>query len=159
MENRFGFKELVLSALMVAIIVVLLLAMRQYDRQWTQLDRITTTLKQQNEELRRMSDLLSQGIRVSSSDGTRSQNDAAQVFPRIEAARAMPGYAPGDWYVDAVGAAIGKLTPLTSSDVYQSMVSQYVLQSLADRDPETLEWRPLVAKAWQISDDGLTISF
>ena len=38
-------------------------------------------------------------------------------------------------------------------------MQQRVLDTLITRDPETLEWLPLVAESWQISDDGLTIRF
>lgn len=34
-----------------------------------------------------------------------------------------------------------------------------MLETLADRDPDTLGWRPLIARSWTISDDGLTITF
>ena len=34
-----------------------------------------------------------------------------------------------------------------------------MLQSLAQRDPQTLEWKSLIAKSWRISDDGLSIQF
>jgi peptide/nickel transport system substrate-binding protein len=156
MENRFGFKELVLASLMIVIIIVMCVAMMMFDRQWDRLDRISTTLKQQNEELKRIGDLLASGVALSSGGG---QSDLADTFPRISEAREQPDFTMGDWYVDAFGTAVGKLTPLTSSDIYQSIVAQYVLQSLADRDPETLEWKPLVAKSWQVSEDGLTITF
>ena len=54
---------------------------------------------------------------------------------------------------------MGKLTPLISTDAYQATIESYVLESLISRDPETLEWVPWIAKAWEVSDDGLTISF
>ncbi len=160
MENRFGFKELILSVLMVAIIVVLLLAMKQYDRQWEQLRAIGGTLERQNQQLKALNQTLSSGVKLSNGNSSMGgHSNVGDAFPRIVAAMKTPDYASGDWNIDAVGAAIGKLTPLTSSDVYASMVGNYVHQSLAVRDADTLEWRPLIAKSWQISDDGLTITF
>ena len=44
MENRFGVKDFFLFALMLALIVVVLLAMTQFDRQYQQV----ITIKQQN---------------------------------------------------------------------------------------------------------------
>lgn len=38
-------------------------------------------------------------------------------------------------------------------------MQNYVLESLISRNPDTLEWEGLIAKAWQISPEGLTITF
>jgi peptide/nickel transport system substrate-binding protein len=38
-------------------------------------------------------------------------------------------------------------------------VQGYVLESLLTRDPDTLEWQGLIARDWEISEDGLTITF
>ena len=156
MENRFGFKELVLSVLMICIIIVLLLAMKQNDRQWDELRSIVRGLDDQATELKRMNQLLSKGVRVA--DGGDTGNASTDPFERRRAAMAMPDYAPGDWYIDAFAVAVGKLTPLVSSDVYQSQIQSFVIESLATRDPVSLEWKPWIAKSWDISDDGLTIT-
>ncbi len=39
------------------------------------------------------------------------------------------------------------------------MCKAYVLESLITRNPDTLEWQGLIAKSWQVSPDGLTITF
>ena len=44
-----------------------------------------------------------------------------------------------------------RMTPYISSDVYASVIQQLVLDTLATRDPETLEWLPLVASEWTAS--------
>ena len=61
-------------------------------------------------------------------------------------------FAEGGMLIDSFGSNIGKLTPLVSSDVYASTVQGFVLESLATRDPETLEWQPLLAESWKIND-------
>jgi len=160
MENRFGFKELVLSVLMISIIIVLLVAMKQYDRQWDQMQKISAILQEHTTELKKINQSLARGVKGGDNTPTSENNDdTIDPFARISAARAMPDFAEGDWSVDALGAAVGKLTPLVSSDVYASNIQGYVLESLADRDPETLEWRPFIAKSWTISEDGLTVTF
>jgi peptide/nickel transport system substrate-binding protein len=167
MDNRFGFKDLILVVLLLVLIVSVWLAMKQYDRQWSMLAGINDTLQDQNDQLKELGQRLAQGVAVrpgSNGNSANSQNgkpsrNLAAVFDRIAAAAEMSDFSPGDWHVQAVGATIGKLTPLTSSDVYQSMVAGYVLESLATRDPATLEWKPVIARSWQISDDGLTIHF
>jgi peptide/nickel transport system substrate-binding protein len=215
MDNRFGLKEVVLSVLMTAIIIVLLLAMVQNGRQWDELMKINSALDeqakdleqtnkrskelgqirvligQQSNALRSMAERLEQAIRAI--PATRAHDvttppvipvdPVAQVepvepitavtqiapgiapepsnevdpFERRRAAAAMPGYASGDWFVAAFGVAVAKLTPLVSSDVYGSIVQEQVIESLATRDPVTLEWKPLIARSWDISKDGLTI--
>jgi peptide/nickel transport system substrate-binding protein len=77
---------------------------------------------------------------------------ANDPFARIRAAQDLPDYARGDWLVDAFGNTVGKLTPLISSDAYQSTVEAQVLESLITRDPVTLDWQPLLATGWQIED-------
>ncbi len=90
-----------------------------------------------------------------------SRWNSAVLFSAWRKHAAHDDFAEGDWFVDAFGVSVGKLTPLVSSDVYASVISQYVLQSLAQRDPKTLEWYPQIAKSWTIEKegDGLAITF
>jgi peptide/nickel transport system substrate-binding protein len=160
MENRFGVRDLIISVLLLVLIAVVLLAMVQYDRQWDELRGISVQLREQTRELSRIRTLLEGGVRISG-DGRDATGDITQppAFARIEAAAAREDYALGDYFVDVFAVVPDRLTPLISSDAYASMVQQQVLQSLAQRDPQTLEWEPLVASGWQISDDGLVITF
>jgi peptide/nickel transport system substrate-binding protein len=80
-------------------------------------------------------------------------------FSRQRAAQRRQGYARGDWLVEAFSGQVAKLTPLLSGDANASNVQSHVLESLAVRDPDTLEWKPLLARDWQISEDGLEITF
>src|SRR5204863_2529898 len=57
------------------------------------------------------------------------------------------------------GTKVGKLTPLISTDVYASWIQNMVMESLAVRDPYTLEYVPRLAKRWETSPDGLTMTF
>src|SRR5690606_38286494 len=45
-------------------------------------------------------------------------------------------------------------TPLLSGDTYASQVQSHVLESLGTRDPDTLEWTPLLAREWEIIDNS-----
>jgi len=151
MENRFGLKDLVISVLLLAILASLWVAMKQYDRQWEVLQRIDVALRD--------------GVRIgaggSSQDGSLVPETIDLDDPHREwlLARQQPGYAQGDWFVDSFSQTVGKLTPLISTDAYQSAVEQYVIESLITRDAQTLAWKPLVARAWDVSEDGLTIGF
>ncbi len=51
MENRFGIKDFILVILLGAVIVVLLLGMKQYDRQWQVLREIQKQATEQTREL------------------------------------------------------------------------------------------------------------
>lgn len=152
MENRFGFKDLITTVLLLAILVTLWLGMTQYDRQWEVVQRIDQKLA-----------VIEQGVPVRGGGGGElSMTAAADMVAhhyRWVTARSDPDFAEGDWFVDAILTSIGKLTPLIPADIYQQMVANYVLESMLVRDPETLEWKPWIAESWEVSDDGLTISF
>lgn len=169
MENRFGFKELVVTVLLVGVMVMIGFAMVQYDRQWDQLETIHHDLQSQGEQLRKVSDLLAKGVAfapATTQGGTAatqpatSQADAAtDPFYRLRQAQAVQGYTRGGWYIASLHNAPGQLTALVTHDVYAANIQNYVLESLAQRDPDTLDWRPLIAQSWHTSDDGLTITF
>lgn len=187
MENRFGLKDLILSILLIALIASVWLAMKQFDRQWgvvrsinDKLDAQTRELAQLRRDVARVTTILNERPPVTIMSPPPTQpapapqasaqpadpaptpappQDRQDAFDRIRAARAQPGYAEGDWLVDAFSGGVAKVTPLLSGDVYASIVQDHVLDSLATRDPDTLEWKGVVARDWQISPDGLTITF
>ena len=159
MENRFGFKDFVLVVLLVALLVSVWLAMIQYDRQWTTMQQMSAHLASQAQQLNQLNQAIKQGITSPAPTSQNPREADDNSFERIRDAQAMPGYAMGDWYIDVFGQTVGKLTPHISSDVYQSAIARYVMESLAQRDPVTLEWQPMLAKSWDISPDGLTITF
>jgi len=51
------------------------------------------------------------------------------------------------------------LNPVTATDVTAGQVNRYVFESLLERDNETLELVPMLAKRWEVSDDKLTYTF
>src|SRR5437588_446523 len=52
MENRFGVKDFILFLLLLGLIGVVLLAMQQFDRQWTDVQKIRARLDDQGQSLR-----------------------------------------------------------------------------------------------------------
>jgi peptide/nickel transport system substrate-binding protein len=164
MENRFGFKDFLLLCVMLAVLGAIVLSMFQYDRQWTQLQAMQSAMDAQTSELAGIRALLAQGIRVQDGGGAGNgtapaSSGATDPFDHIRAAKAKPDYAQGDWFVQAFGAAVGRLTPLVSTDAYQAAIESMVLESLAVRDEYTLQWTPALAQSWTISSDGLTLQF
>ena len=175
MDSRFTIKDFFLFAAIGAVLVALLLAMYMVDRQWTMLARMQATMQEQAEDLRAVrTDLKALDQRVESGvlAAARAAAEqvtlaaappatlaAAPVFERAIAATRLPEYATGDWLVRAFGVGLSTITPLVSQDVYASNVQDYVQESLLARNPDTLEWEGLIARSWNISDDGLTITF
>jgi len=178
MDRRFGFKDFVLAVLLVGVIVVVLLAMLQYDRQLERLNAIERTLQAHTRDLASIQRAIDRGVAVrrdsnqaqnagadagpsggASSDGVDEHDAYPDPFARIRRAQASQGYARGDYLIDVFGVVPERLTPLISSDAYSSAVQDQVLQSLAVRHPDTLEWMPLLAERWRVSEDGLTIEF
>jgi peptide/nickel transport system substrate-binding protein len=162
MDNRFGFKDLVVSSLLIVLIIVVLLAMKQYDRQWDTMRRIQSAVEDQNRTLVTIAETLRRGVPTMGAAGDAGGASGAPPedgFGRLRAARENEDFAYGDWFIDAFAQSVGKLTPLVPADAYQRQVEGFVLESLIVRDPETLEWKPWIARSWDVADDGLTITF
>ncbi|MFN3987666.1 MAG: peptide-binding protein [Rhodocyclaceae bacterium] len=149
------------------VLVMLVLIMVQVDRQWQRMSDMTRIMQEQAEDIRRTRGLLrdlEQGLRsgavvAGQASQTTPSAVAGDAFDRARAAAAQPDYAAGDWLMLSFGAGLRTLTPLVSSDAYASEVQGYVIEPLISRDPDTLEWKGLLAEAWTVSEDGLTITF
>lgn len=86
-------------------------------------------------------------------------HDSHEVSSRIRAATTQSGYTRGDWLVQNLRSQVARITPLISTDPYAAVIQARVLESMAYRDPKTLDYVPLLATEWQISQDGLSITF
>lgn len=159
MENRFGFKDLVLCVLLLAILASIWVAIYGYDRQWEEIRRLAEEQRTQTSDIQELLRTVRQGVRLGDGSGQGGGLESIEAFERLRRAKAQPDYAPGDWVVDAFPVNVSTLTPLVSTDVYQSIVEGYVLEPLARRDPDTLDWQPLLARDWEIAEDGQSITF
>lgn len=166
MDRQFTLKDLVLFATLGLLIVLLLVAMYMVDRQWLKLAAMEHSLQEQAQDMRALRSQLGElERRIRSGEvlaGATGETTAAQqgdAFDRAYAASRQPDYAEGDWVVTAFGTGLQTITPLVSSDAYASQVQSHVLESLLTRDPQTLEWVGLLARSWQVSDDGLEFTF
>ncbi|HEB63042.1 MAG TPA: ABC transporter substrate-binding protein [Gammaproteobacteria bacterium] len=167
MERRFTVKDFLLFLSMAVLAVLIVLAMYMVDRQWLKLEQMQRVMEEQADDLRSMRGIvrsleqnLEKGQFVRSGSGALSAHDHSDTaFQRAKQAIQQPEYQSGDWRVLAFGTGLKTITPLVSSDAYASEVQGYVQESLILRDPETLEWKGLIAKSWQVSDDGLMITF
>ena len=167
MERQFGFKDFFLFGLLILLVIVVGLTMKQYDRQWQliksmdgQISQLITEQAQTRNQVFALQETIEKGVTVSGATFNQTQkNEYLDPFDRMKFAHSVQGYAQGDSMIDAFGANVAKITPMASHDTYGRIIQNQVLQSLVERDPDTLQWKPLVAKSWEIKDDGLTIVF
>ncbi len=172
MQKRITTKDYLLFGLLSLIIILIILSMYQRDREWTKLSAMERALSEQSRDVSSLRSSLSmmqrklantniastnQLVQKPSSDG--SEDSVPKVFQRTWDATQQPDYAQGDWNVKAFGNSLKTITPLVSSDTYASAVQRYVLESLLQRNPDTLKWNGLIANSWNVSDDGLVITF
>lgn len=151
------------------VAALLVLLMIQVDRQWQRMSEMTRIMQEQSEDIRRTRGLLrnlEQSLRAGEFGGgdtpardARAATHGPDAFDRARRAAARDDYASGDWLMLAFGTGLRTLTPLVSADAYASEVQGYIIESLLVRDPDSLEWRGLLAEDWSVSDDGLTITF
>jgi peptide/nickel transport system substrate-binding protein len=166
MENRFGIKDFFLFALLIALIGVVLLAMKQFDRQYQRVLAIETQQKQLVEDIERLR--RSGGVArpgPAADTGNTPQADAQPapdsmaLFADVVKAESMPGFVRGAWLKDDFGSRVKTLTPLVGGDVNQAWVEALVMESLVSRDHRTLDFVPRLASRWTVSPDGLLMRF
>ncbi len=162
MENRFGVKDFFLFLFLGVLIVMVAMAMVQYDRQWTQLNVIKQELSNQTRDLTNLRQAMAGN--TFGQPTTRAVGDVMPGFTntqqsRLAAVTELPGYSAGDWMVQATATPPPRLTPLLDSDLFGSRIGEYIFDSLATRDPETLGFVPSVTRGWEESADGNTVTF
>ena len=81
MENRFGVKDFILFLLLLVLIGVVLLAMQQFDRQWTDVRKISSRLDDQGQAIRDIQRALARGINVRGST-SRSESSVTTSVNR-----------------------------------------------------------------------------
>ncbi len=166
MDKRFTIKDFFLFTAIGGVLVALLVAMYMIDRQWNMMSRMRATMQEQAEDLRALraglkalDERVASGAVAARAAAPEPEPAVAAAFERALAATRRPGYASGDWLVRAFGVGLKTITPLVSQDAYASDVQGYVQETLIARNPDTLEWEGLIARSWEISEDGLTITF
>ncbi|KFI21578.1 peptide-binding protein [Nitrosococcus oceani] len=161
MARRFTVKDFFLILFLSLLALLILLTMYMVDRQWLKLAEMEQTLTEQARDLRGLRDLLrsTDGGLTLAPMGNQDTAIIPPAFQRAYAATQQPDYHPGDWFVQAFGAGPTTLTPLVSTDAYAAEVQGYILESLLTRHPETLDWQGLLARDWEVSEDGLVFRF
>lgn len=160
MQKQLTTKDWILYFLLSLLISLVILAMYQIDRQWSKLTEMETAMSEQSKDMRELRSAISSGaLSIASAANSTTVKGVSQAFKRAQAASQQPDYAQGDWSVNALLSNLKTITPLVSTDADAAEVQGYVLESLLTRNPDTLEWQGLIAKSWQVSDDGLVLTF
>jgi peptide/nickel transport system substrate-binding protein len=157
MENRFGVKDLFQFILLAALIIVVVLGMKQYDRQWTVIQEMRELIKDQTTDLANIRAQINR--RPIATTGPAANPNETAADARIARIHEAKDYAPGDRAIDTSPAPPDKLTPLINGDLLSEQIQSYVLDTLADRDPNTFEWLPRLAYKWETSPDGKSFDF
>jgi len=139
--------------------LLIVLAMVQVDRQWQELTEIREAVEEQRDRIGELRRELDRRPVATTGEAESPEGAVPPAFRRAQEASRQPGFAAGDWRVHALGQGLDTLTPLVSTDAYASEIQNYVLESLLVRHPETLEWQGLLARDWEVAEDGLTITF
>jgi len=155
-----------------AIIVVgclVVLSMYMVDRQWRMMGSMKSTIASQADDLRQLRSTvqsverqLDEGVLLASageSAASAGAENRASAFQRAKQAQEQDDFSEGDWYVNSFSASLKTITPLVSADADASSVQEYVIETLIQRNPDTLGWDGLLAESWQASEDGMTIDF
>ncbi|MET0089222.1 MAG: peptide-binding protein [Candidatus Thiodiazotropha sp.] len=166
MQRRLNGRDILYFGGLILILVTIVLAMYMVDRQWQKMAQLEQLMREQSQDireirgqLREMNARIDQGVRLSDTPGSAVDTGIPEAFQRAFAVSQRDDYASGDWLVQAFGNNLKSLTPFISEDAYASSVQEYVLESLLIRNPDSLEWEGLLARDWEVSEDGLTFIF
>ncbi len=103
MDNRFGFKDLIVCVLLIAMIISFWLGRVQYDRQWDQLRAMNQVLVEQKDQLQQIRQLLANGVQAKVQQTGSESVDENDPFTRLREVRAKPDFSQGDWFVYPFG--------------------------------------------------------
>ena len=85
----------------------------------------------------------------------QDKNDNAAL-----AGNADPGtFSAGGSLIRELGEEPATLNPVIATDVYEGIINGGIYETLIRRDNETLEFKPLLAKSWEVSEDRLSYIF
>ncbi len=182
MQNRFGLKDFVLLAVLLAILGSVWLSMVQKTRMELAQQDAKAKLAEIEQQVAQLSRRVERGfeqlpqaaVDAAAAGGARAsagrQAPAADAWarpgvkverwpsPRPESdPEGQPGFALGGEFIELFEAQPAKLTPYIASDVYGIRVIDRVCETLGSFDPKTLKMEGKLADAWQIDPEGLWI--
>jgi peptide/nickel transport system substrate-binding protein len=156
MENRFSVKDMILASLLGLLIVLVLLAMKEFDRQYILVGQIQANGADQLKALVAIQRALESGAsspRANSGSTAEPSFEGVDPFAGLRKLRADGKYDQGDWLVQNLGAPVANISPLLSTDVSAAVLQARVMESLYYRDPVTLDYLPLLATSYTVHDN------
>jgi peptide/nickel transport system substrate-binding protein len=159
METRFGVKDFFLFLLLIVLLIVIGLAMKQYDRQYQIVRDIDQQGRDQLRDLDAIRSALEHGVAATGSTSQPAAMEGEDPFPELRKLVSEGKYNQGDWFVMNLMGPVSKITPMISEDYNGQIIDCRVTETLAYHDNDTQEYRPMLATSWQISPDGLTFTF
>jgi peptide/nickel transport system substrate-binding protein len=166
MQRRLNGRDILYFGGLSVILITLILAMYMVDRQWQKMARMEQLMREQASDIRdigvqvrALGKQIDGGVNLVSADRSAVAEGIPAAFERAYRVTQQQDYSEGDWLVRSFSANLKSLTPFISEDAYASAVQDYILETLLVRDPDTLEWQGLLARAWEVSDDGMTFLF
>ncbi|MEJ2620570.1 MAG: peptide-binding protein, partial [Candidatus Thiodiazotropha sp.] len=166
MQRRLNGRDILSFGGLAVILITIILAMYMVDRQWQKMAQMEQLMQEQaidirniGMQLRALDKRVESGVNLAAQSQTEGVEKVAAAFQRAYQVSYKVDYAEGDWLVRAFGVNLKSLTPFISEDAYASTVQEYIQESLLTRNVDTLEWEGLLAREWEVSEDGLTFVF
>ena len=186
MQNRFGPKDFVFLAVLLATLGSVWLSMVQKTRMELAQADIKAKLGEVEQQVSQLARRVEAGVTVAGAAARPAagagQAAAAQASAPAQPAAAddswarpgvkverwpaphpesdpasVPGFAAGGEFTEIFEAQPAKLVPFIGSDVYYTRVADRVCESLGHFNPRTLKMEGQLADGWQIDPDGLWI--
>lgn len=99
--------------------------------------------------------LLVSSIMIFTACSKKNLENKNQISSNIDFSKPVKG----DWIIVNLGEEPKTLNPITATDAYESRINSFVMESLLDRDKETLQLKLLLADTYFISDNKLEYTF
>ncbi len=137
MNGRSGLLTFFIFLFLAVIILLQVLSMVQSDRLYERLNYLVDTWQSRGP------------VRVAQEEGC-SKDLPGKEYPGDE----------GDWLVWRIGAEPATLNYITSKDIYANwIVGGNIFESLLEYDYDEVELKPLLAESYEVSSDGLEMTF
>jgi ABC-type transport system substrate-binding protein len=151
--NRFGLKDLILLALVLAVGAMLALDLVQRDRAWGQTRRLEARIAGFERDLEEVRGGGGAKAAADARPGVFIQRQRPWGF--VSDPRAMPGYRTGGEVCELLEEPPTTIVPYLHQNLASGRVVDQVVQTLAVFDAETLRLRGVLAEAWQYDPAGL----
>ncbi len=146
MNGRGGVVTFFIFLFLSIVILLQILSMVQSDRLYERLNYLVDTWQSRGP----VRVARENGRSPSPSEGRGSADLPGEEYPGDK----------GDWLVWRIGAEPATLNYITSKDIYANwIVGGNIFESLLEYDYDEVELKPLLAESYEVSSDGLEMTF